>query len=194
MDHGTISFRQIVGKIFRAAAVLGRAQLRHAQQLARSKSGSGRSSSSGKPASRRTRRREERSGVMGSILVAALGVLAIALVVVPGQAAWNLVRGWLFGVFGILTYFVGPLLLYVAYLMASGYLVGKFLAKTLLLGWCAAACRWYSPALRLGLQLCAGGADAVCLGPDPVLGQAACSAAPSAQAWWRCAAALPPTL
>ena len=70
---------------------------------------------------------------MGSILVAALGVLAIALVVVPGQAAWNLVRGWLFGVFGILTYFVGPLLLYVAYLMASGYLVGKFLAKTLLL-------------------------------------------------------------
>ena len=70
---------------------------------------------------------------MGSILVAALGVLAIALVVVPGQAAWNLVRGCLFGVFGILTYFVGPLLLYVAYLMASGYLVGKFLAKTLLL-------------------------------------------------------------
>ena len=57
---------------------------------------------------------------MGSILVAALGVLAIALVVVPGQAACNLVRGCLFGVFGILTYFVGPLLLYVAYLMASG--------------------------------------------------------------------------
>ena len=71
--------------------------------------------------------------MMGSIPLAALGLLAVALVVVPGQSAWSIVRSWLFGVFGILAYFIGPFLLYVAYLMASGYLVGKFLAKALLL-------------------------------------------------------------
>ena len=70
---------------------------------------------------------------MGSIPLAAVGILAIALVIVPGQSVWSLIRGWMFGTFGIVTYLVGPLLLYLAYLIASGYLVGKFLAKTLLL-------------------------------------------------------------
>ena len=70
---------------------------------------------------------------MGSIPLAAIGILAIALVIVPGQSVWSEVRSWMFGVFGITTYLVGPLLLYLAYLIASGYLVGKFLAKTVLL-------------------------------------------------------------
>lgn len=70
---------------------------------------------------------------MGSIPLAAVGILAIALVIVPGQSVWSIIRGWMFGTFGIVTYLVGPLLLYLAYLIASGYLVGKFLAKTLLL-------------------------------------------------------------
>ena len=71
--------------------------------------------------------------MMGSIPLAAIGILAIALVIVPGQSVWSVVRSWMFGVFGITTYLVGPLLLYLAYLIASGYLVGKFLAKTVLL-------------------------------------------------------------
>ena len=86
-----------------------------------------------KTASSRARRRQERHSVMGSIPLAAIGILAIALVIVPGQSVWSVVRSWMFGVFGIVTYLVGPLLLYLAYLMASGYLVGKFLAKTTLL-------------------------------------------------------------
>ena len=70
---------------------------------------------------------------MGSIPLAAVGILAIALVIVPGQSVWNTIHKWMFGTFGIVTYLVGPLLLYLAYLIASGYLVGKFLTKTLLL-------------------------------------------------------------
>lgn len=94
---------------------------------------SGQKKSPSRSAANRARRRQERNSVMGSIPLAAVGILAIALVIVPGQSAWSVVRSWMFGVFGIVTYLVGPLLLYLAYLIASGYLVGKFLAKTLLL-------------------------------------------------------------
>ena len=60
-------------------------------------------------------------------------LLAIALVLVPGQSFWNVLRSWLFGTFGVVTYFVGPFLLYLAYLLASGYHVGTFIGKVLLL-------------------------------------------------------------
>lgn len=43
-------------------------------------------------------------------------------------------RGGLFGVFGIMTYLVGPFLLYLAYLLASGYRVGLFAGKVVLMG------------------------------------------------------------
>ncbi|MDD4851257.1 MAG: hypothetical protein PHO10_11260, partial [Gemmiger sp.] len=84
-------------------------------------------------ASRRAQRRQERLSVMWSIPLAGVGLLAIAMVLVPGQSVWSLLRGGLFGIFGVVTYFVGPLLLYMAYLVASGYYVGKFAGKTLLL-------------------------------------------------------------
>ena len=45
-------------------------------------------------------------------------LLAIALVLVPGQSFWNVLRSWLFGAFGVVTYFVGPFLLYLACLKA----------------------------------------------------------------------------
>ena len=92
-----------------------------------------RSASARENVSRRAQRRKERNSVMGSIPLAAIGILAIAFVIVPGQSVWSAIRSGLFGVFGILTYFVGPFLIYVAYLMASGYLVGKFVAKAFLL-------------------------------------------------------------
>lgn len=44
---------------------------------------------------------------------------------------------WLFGTLSVVTYFVGPFLLYLAYLLASGYHVGTFIGKVLLLA-CAA--------------------------------------------------------
>ena len=83
--------------------------------------------------SRRAQRRQERLSVMWSIPLAGIGLLAIAMVLVPGQSVWNMLRGWLFGTFGVVTYFVGPLLLYLAYLVASGYYIGTFAGKTLLL-------------------------------------------------------------
>ena len=50
-------------------------------------------------------------------LLAGLGVLVIALVLVRGQNFWLDMRNSLFGVFGIMTYILGPFLLYLAYLV-----------------------------------------------------------------------------
>ena len=71
--------------------------------------------------------------------MAAVGLLFIAMVLVPGQNMWNTLRSWLLGSFGILTYFVGPFLLYLAYLVASGYRVGVFAGKTALMAMLCAA-------------------------------------------------------
>lgn len=52
-----------------------------------------------------------------SILLAGLGLLCVAMVLVPGQNMWKTLRGGLFGIFGVMTYLVGPFLLYLAYLL-----------------------------------------------------------------------------
>ena len=103
----------------------------------RSKSSSkGRSSSSSsrKQPSRRAQRRAETQNLGRSVLLAGLGLLVIALVLVRGQDFWLQMRNALFGVFGIMTYILGPFLLYLAYLVASGYRVGVFVAKMVLMG------------------------------------------------------------
>lgn len=98
-------------------------------------SGKGRSSSaSRKQPSRRAQRRAETQNLGRSVLLAGLGLLVIALVLVRGQAAWLMMRNALFGVFGIMTYILGPFLLYLAYLVASGYRVSIFVAKMVLMG------------------------------------------------------------
>ncbi len=86
-----------------------------------------------KKVSRREQRRAQQQNLTRSVVLACLGLFLIALVLVPGQSFWNTLRGWLFGVFGILTYLVGPFLLYLAYLLASGYRVGKFVGKVSLM-------------------------------------------------------------
>ena len=83
--------------------------------------------------SRRAQRRAQTNHLGTSILLAGLGLLVIALVLIRGESGWQLLRSWLFGIFGIMTYPLGPLLLYLAYLVASGYTVGKFTAKVLLM-------------------------------------------------------------
>ncbi|MFR6374646.1 MAG: hypothetical protein ACLUOB_12735 [Subdoligranulum sp.] len=83
--------------------------------------------------SRLEQRRAQQQNLIRSVVLAGLGILAIALVLVPGQSFWNVLRSWLFGTFGVVTYFVGPFLLYLAYLLASGYHVGTFIGKVLLL-------------------------------------------------------------
>jgi len=68
------------------------------------------------------------------ILLVGLGLLCVALVLVPGQNLWRTLRSWYFGVFGITTYLVGPFLLYLAYLLATGYRVALFAGKVSLMG------------------------------------------------------------
>ncbi|MGN0984663.1 MAG: DNA translocase FtsK [Gemmiger sp.] len=91
------------------------------------------SSRSRKTPSRRSQRRAETEHLVRSVVLAGLGLLAVALVLVPGQNGWSLLRGWLFGACGVITYLIGPFLLYLAYLVASGYQVGLFTAKMLLM-------------------------------------------------------------
>ena len=84
--------------------------------------------------SRRAQRRAENPNFMPSILLAGLGLLCVAFVLVPGQNFWKTFREAYFGLFGIMSYLVGPFLLYLAYLLASGYRVGVFAAKVSLMG------------------------------------------------------------
>ena len=54
-----------------------------------------------------------------SILLFGIGVLVFALIVVPGASVWNWVRtNILFGVFGVGSYVLAPMLLYIAVLVA----------------------------------------------------------------------------
>lgn len=102
----------------------------------RSSGGKSKSSSSSarKQPSRRAQRRADTQYLGRSVLLAGLGILVIALVLVRGQNFWLDMRNSLFGVFGIMTYILGPFLLYLAYLVASGYRVGIFVAKMVLMG------------------------------------------------------------
>ena len=97
------------------------------------KSGQCSSSRSKAQASRRAQRRAETPNLARSILLAGLGLLCVAMVLVPGQNMWKTLRGGLFGIFGVMTYLVGPFLLYLAYLLASGYRVTLFAGKVALM-------------------------------------------------------------
>ena len=97
------------------------------------KLGQSSSSRSKAQASRRAQRRAETPNLARSILLAGLGLLCVAMVLVPGQNMWKTLRGGLFGIFGVMTYLVGPFLLYLAYLLASGYRVTLFAGKVALM-------------------------------------------------------------
>ena len=97
------------------------------------KSGQSSSSRSKAQASRRAQRRAETPNLARSILLAGLGLLCVSMVLVPGQNMWKTLRGGLFGIFGVMTYLVGPFLLYLAYLLASGYRVTLFAGKVALM-------------------------------------------------------------
>ena len=172
MDHGTISFRQIVGKIFRAAAVLGRAQLRHAQQLRAQQKRVGAQQQFRQagfppyPAPGGTLRRygQHSGGGAGRAGHRAGG----------RSGAGRLEPGARLAVRGVRH----PDLLCGAAAIVCGLSDGFGLSGGQVPGQDAAAGAGVQQraggVLQLygwGLQLCAGGADAVCLGPDPVLGR-----------------------
>ena len=55
-----------------------------------------------------------------SILLFGLGLVLLALTFLKGAPAWNAVSGWLFSLFGVITYAVAPVALYLAFLIAAG--------------------------------------------------------------------------
>ena len=111
----------------------------------RSSSARGSASARSRQPSRRAQRRAETPNLARSVLLVGLGLLCVALVLVPGQNLWRTLRSWYFGIFGITTYLVGPFLLYLAYLLASGYRVALFAGKVSLMGFSAPVCRSSSP-------------------------------------------------
>ena len=54
------------------------------------------------------------------------------MALVAGQSVWAILRGVLFGVFGVCTYLLGPVLLYIAVLVALGRPIWARCAKSLL--------------------------------------------------------------
>ena len=68
-----------------------------------------------------------------SVLLFGLGLLLLCMAFIPGQSAWSLLRAGLFGVFGVCSYAVGPLLVYLAVLIARRQPFWVQLAKALLL-------------------------------------------------------------
>ena len=53
-----------------------------------------------------------------SILLFGLAGVLFALTYIRGAAAWNAVAGWLFGLFGVITYAVAPVTAFLAVLIA----------------------------------------------------------------------------
>ena len=100
----------------------------------RSSSARGSTSARSRQPSRRAQRRAETPNLARSVLLVGLGLLCVALVLVPGQNLWRTLRSWYFGFFGVTSYLVGPFLLYLAYLLASGYRIALFAGKVSLMG------------------------------------------------------------
>ena len=81
----------------------------------------------------RSRRSQPDVAQSWSILLFGLGIVLIAMALVAGQSVWAILRGVLFGVFGVCTYLLGPVLLYIAVLVALGRPIWARCAKSLLL-------------------------------------------------------------
>ena len=81
----------------------------------------------------RSRRSQPDVAQSWSILLFGLGIVLIAMALVAGQSVWAMLRGVLFGVFGVCTYLLGPVLLYIAVLVALGRPIWARCAKSLLL-------------------------------------------------------------
>lgn len=88
---------------------------------------------SGRRGGRRRAKPKPDMNAKWSILLFGMGALVFALIVVPGASVWNWVRtNILFGVFGVGSYVLAPMLLYIAVLVACGHPVKGKLAKALL--------------------------------------------------------------
>lgn len=94
---------------------------------------SGGSGSAGKRRGKAKHSKQKRN-ILGSIILAGIGALLLALIFVPGASVWSWVRAnLLFGVFGIGAYILAVMLLYLGVCMADGRPYGAAIAKAVLL-------------------------------------------------------------
>lgn len=105
------------------------------QAAGTAKKNTSKTSSSGAAHARRKPRPKPDINEKWSILIFGIGILLCALIAVPGASVWSWIRtNILFGVFGIGSYVLVPVLLYIAVLVAVGRPVkGKILKGILLL-------------------------------------------------------------
>lgn len=68
-----------------------------------------------------------------SILLFGIGLLVMVMAFIPGESFWAMLRSALFGVFGVCSYGIGPLLIYLAILVAKKQPFWITLAKAFLL-------------------------------------------------------------
>lgn len=68
-----------------------------------------------------------------SILLFGIGAIILAMTFVEGEAVWKAIRTAIFGVFGIGMYFVGPLIIFIAVLIAMGKPFWGRLSKAIIL-------------------------------------------------------------
>ena len=77
-------------------------------------------STTGKRRGRPPKQKQPEINKSWSILLFGLGAVLLALTFVKGAPLWNQLSSWLFGLFGVITYVVGALVLYLAFLIAAG--------------------------------------------------------------------------
>ena len=69
-----------------------------------------------------------------AVVLFGLGILLAAIVFIPGENFWNIMRGFLFGMFGILTYLVPFFVILVAVLCTLDKLNKNIKIKSILSG------------------------------------------------------------
>ena len=76
----------------------------------------------GKKRGRRSKQEQKKAEInrAWSIVMFALGLLWLGLCFVPGEAVWEQIKGYTFGLFGATNYIIGIILIYLAVLTAKG--------------------------------------------------------------------------
>ena len=101
--------------------------------MAQKRNSAARTKTSTKSATRTRRKTNADMDPRWSILIFSIGLLVCCMAFIPGQSVWALIRSAVFGVFGICSYAFGPMLLYLAVLVAKKQPFWTKLAKALLL-------------------------------------------------------------
>ena len=82
-----------------------------------------------KPTARDTKATQQAKKQMWAVVLFAIGILMLALTLIPGDKLWHFVHNILFGLFGWSTYFIAPLVIYIAVIAAMDKPLSSIKAK-----------------------------------------------------------------